>query len=144
MMKQRLLVDVANRQKMRLPVRRIKAMAKEVFEKEGKEGEISIAFVNDNEMRDLNKRFKGKDRPTDVLAFLLNPKSQILNPKFLFGEVIISTERAKRQAREYGISFIEEIITLLIHGLLHLLGYKHSKMMKQKEEFYFKKCQSLV
>ncbi|MEW6102865.1 MAG: rRNA maturation RNase YbeY [bacterium] len=127
MMKQRLLVDVANRQKIRLPIRRIKAIAKEVFEKEGKVGELSIAFVDDNEIKELNKRFLGKDKPTDVLSFQLNES---------MGEVIISTDTAKRQAIEYGISFISEISVLLIHGLLHILGYNHSKEMRQKEEFY--------
>ncbi|MEW6482299.1 MAG: rRNA maturation RNase YbeY [bacterium] len=130
MMKQRLLVDVANRQRMGLPIRRIKAMAKEVFKKEGRGGELSIVFVNDNEMKELNKRFLGKDKPTDVLSFQLSES---------IGEVIISTDTAKRQAIEYGISFISEISVLLIHGLLHILGYNHSKEMREKEEFYFRR-----
>ncbi|MEW6679960.1 MAG: rRNA maturation RNase YbeY [bacterium] len=127
MMKQRLLVDVANRQRMRLPIRQIKVIAKEVFKKEGRGGELSIVFVNDNEMKELNKRFLGKDKPTDVLSFQLSES---------IGEVIISTDTAKRQAIEYGISFISEISVLLIHGLLHILGYNHSKEMREKEEFY--------
>lgn len=126
-MKPKVLVDVANRQKKRLPIVKIKGIVKWVLEQEGKMAEVSIAFVEDKEIKELNKKFRRRDKPTDVLAFSLSES---------IGEIIISTDTAKSQAKEYGNSFISEILLLLIHGLLHLLGYKHSKEMREKEDFY--------
>jgi len=136
-MRQGLSVDVANRQKIHLPIRQIKKVVKEVLEKEGKTGKISLVFVNDDEMGQLTKRFLGRDKPTDVLAF---PYSLLPIPYSLYiGEIIISTDTAKKQAEEYGNSIISEITLLLIHGLLHLLGYKHSKNMEEKQDFYMRR-----
>ncbi len=161
-MKQRVLVDVANRQKKRLPIRRIKAITKEIISQEsrvmGRESRVrgrglkgdkrlSIVFVNDIEIAELNKRFREKDMPTDVLAFPLSLESEVKSLESekngYIGEVIISTERAMRQAEEYGHSFVDEVVILTIHGILHILHYEHSKEMEKKEEFYllqFKIC----
>lgn len=128
-MKQRFLVDVSNRQKKRLPIKKIKGIVRGVLEQEGQIEEVSIAFVDDDEIKELNKKFRKMNKPTDVLAFRLSES---------IGEIIISTDTAKSQAEEYGNSFISEIFLLLIHGLLHLLGYKHSKGMKEKEDLYIR------
>jgi len=77
--------------------------------------------VTDPEIHDLNRRYRGKDRPTDVLSF---PLADALQPSLL-GEVVISVETAARQAQRRGHSLPEELQTLLIHGVLHLLGYDH-------------------
>ena len=77
--------------------------------------------MTDPEIHDLNRRYRGKDRPTDVLSF---PLADALQPSLL-GEVVISVETAARQAQRRGRSLPEELQTLLIHGVLHLLGYDH-------------------
>ncbi|HPP13076.1 MAG TPA: rRNA maturation RNase YbeY [bacterium] len=76
--------------------------------------EIVIVLVSDRKIRKLNQLFRGNNRPTDVLSFRTGRQS---------GEVIISVETARRQAREYGHSLEEELIYLVIHGLLHLEGF---------------------
>ncbi len=77
--------------------------------------------MTDREIRALNLQYRKKDKPTDVLSF---PLADELYPHLL-GDVIISIETAARQAQRHGHSLCEEIHTLLIHGILHLLGYDH-------------------
>ena len=77
--------------------------------------------MTDREIHALNRQYRGKDKPTDVLSF---PLADTLQPALL-GDVIISLETAARQAQRRGHSLREELQTLLIHGILHLLGYDH-------------------
>jgi probable rRNA maturation factor len=95
------------------------------------DAEVSVLYVDDAEMRDLNERYRGISRPTDVLAFPMNedrgPDSRTpsaVGPSLL-GDVVISLETAKRQAEEIGHSWRHEIAVLLAHGVLHLLGHDH-------------------
>ena len=90
------------------------------------ETELSILLVDDREMRALNHRYRGIDRPTDVLAFAQSEGGGAV-PDGLLGDVVISVDTAKRQAREIGHSLGHEADRLLIHGLLHLLGYDHER-----------------
>ncbi len=90
------------------------------------EAEISIALLSENEMRRLNREYRGINEPTDVLSFLLDE-----NP--LVGELILSPSCVKRQARECGVSFERELVTLTFHGILHLLGYNHEGEEKEAE-----------
>jgi len=77
--------------------------------------------VTDPEIHALNRHYRAKDKPTDVLSF---PLADELQPSLL-GDVVISVETAARQARRRGHALREELQTLLIHGVLHLLGYDH-------------------
>lgn len=89
------------------------------------DAELSIELVGDGRMRRLNRIYRGKDRPTDVLAF---PMREANNPHpSLIGDVVISIPTAARQARGAGHSLDEELATLLIHGVLHLCGYDHER-----------------
>jgi probable rRNA maturation factor len=105
------------------------------------EHEISILFVGDQGIRELNHQFRGMDRPTDVLSF-----PQILGDDvpgaLLLGDVAISLETAHRQAEEHGLSLEEELTLLLIHGTLHLLGYDH-EISDREEERMRKKTREL-
>ena len=90
--------------------------------------EVSITLTDDENIHELNKKFRGIDRPTDVLSFAFreSDEPQILDSDVeILGDIIISIERAKVQAEEFGHSFLREIIFLEVHGLLHLLGYDH-------------------
>ena len=80
--------------------------------------DVSIALVSDRESRSLNRRWRGKDRPTDVLSFPLQEPGAL-------GEVVISIDTARRQAREGGWSLAIELRRLLAHGILHCRGYGH-------------------
>lgn len=102
--------------------------------------EISLVFVDDDEIQTLNKTYRDKDMPTDVLSFpLWDEEEEDVSGEILLGDIIISLETAQRQAEEYGHPLEREIAYLMVHGLLHLLGYDHmdpeeKKVMRQKEE----------
>ena len=90
--------------------------------------ELSITLTDNAHIHALNKKFRGIDAPTDVLSFAFreSDEPEIVGADFeILGDVIISLERAKVQAEEFGHSFLREVIFLEVHGLLHLLGYDH-------------------
>ncbi|WP_293448792.1 rRNA maturation RNase YbeY [Persephonella sp.] len=86
--------------------------------------ELSITLTDNETIRQINKQWRKKDKPTDVLSFPIDEKPPGYRYKIL-GDVVISLPFAKRQAEEIGISYQEEVIRLLTHGILHLLGYDH-------------------
>jgi probable rRNA maturation factor len=91
--------------------------------------ELSIALVGDKEMRPLNAKYRKKNKTTDVLSFPAdNPATA---KRVLLGDVIISVEQARRQAKERNHSLKREMVILLIHGILHLLGYDHERSPRQ-------------
>ncbi len=105
-----------------------------------REGELSILLVDDKEIEDLNRRYLQRDGSTNVMSFPMREREMSeLHPEIL-GDIVVSLETAKRQAIESGIDFKEMLARLLIHGLLHLLGYDHegfekeAREMEQKEE----------
>ena len=88
--------------------------------------EISITLTDDETIRQINKEWRGKDKPTDVLSFPLDENDTLPGYKYrLLGDVVISIPYAVRQAKEIGFTPKEEVLRLLIHGILHLLGYDH-------------------
>lgn len=106
--------------------------------------EVSILLIDDEYIHELNRQYRGKDRPTDVLSFALNEGEEpdiIDGPEEnLLGDIIISIETAARQAQEYGHSLEREMAFLALHGMLHLLGYDHEteeeRIEMRKEEEY--------
>ena len=91
--------------------------------------ELSLSLVGDQRMCALNARYRRKARPTDVLAFAARDAPQPATP--LLGDVVISLDTARRQARRAGQSLDRELVTLLIHGILHLLGYDHERSARE-------------
>lgn len=87
--------------------------------------ELSVLLCDDATIHALNREYRRKDRPTDVLAFAMREgEGGALHPALL-GDVVISVETARRQAGEHGRTIVDEVTFLLAHGLLHLLGYDH-------------------
>lgn len=106
------------------------SVLRRVFESENRDGEISILFLDDNGILKLNRKYRGIERPTDVLSFALN-QGDFPDPQpEMWGDIVISVETAARQAVEAGDSFEDEITRLLVHGALHLLGYDHERSKK--------------
>jgi probable rRNA maturation factor len=107
------------------------------------EHEISILFVGDQGIRELNRQFRDIDRPTDVLSFpqLSDDEPETPGPPVL-GDVAISLETAQDQSESHGLSLEEELALLLIHGILHLMGYDH-EISSQEEERMRKKTREL-
>src|SRR2546423_4251067 len=121
------MIEVVNRQrKMPLDCERWRAFAAKALKVAPADGAgVTIAFVSDRMMRELNWRWRGKRGTTDVLSF---PAAQDEFEKvegLSLGDVVISVEQAARQAEEHGLKFDEEVSQLILHGLLHLCGYNH-------------------
>lgn len=95
-------------------------------------GELSVLLCDDRTMRRLNRRYRKRDRPTDVLAFSMH-EGESMTTTDLLGDVVISLDTARRQARRGDRSIIAEVTHLLAHGLLHLLGYDHQTSSQTRE-----------
>jgi probable rRNA maturation factor len=104
-----------------------------VMKEEKIDGEINVVFADDNYVKKLNKKYSGKDRPTDVLAFPMDSDG-------IIGDVLVSADRAREQADEYGHPAETELILLAVHGALHLCGYRDKNpderriMQKRQDE----------
>ncbi len=102
--------------------------------------EVSLSLVDDDEIRDLNEMYRGKDQPTDVLSFPLIDEDSVINiEEKLLGDIVISVERAVVQAKDYGHTFEREMGFLMAHSMFHLMGYDHDteearQNMRVKEE----------
>ena len=101
-----------------------------------KKGSLSVVLVDDGTIQKLNRRFLKRDRPTDVIAFPLED-----GYGDVWGEVYVSVDRAQEQASEYGVSFLDELSRLIVHGVLHLVGFGDGdegsrKRMKEREDYY--------
>jgi len=100
--------------------------------------ELSALFTGDGQMRRLNRAFRGKDKTTDVLSFpLLEGKRLAVGGKgtFPLGDVVVSLPQARRQAKARGVRVKDELALLLVHGVLHLLGYDHATKAQEKRMF---------
>ncbi len=134
-------VFIDNRQEAIAVDEALEALVTQVVEKvlefEGvqEEYEISISFVNNEEIRSLNKEYRGIDRETDVLSFPMldfieeeqeeEEDVEYIDEELALGDIVISMEKALEQSKEYQHGFNRELAFLLVHGMLHLLGYDH-------------------
>ena len=110
----------------KIDVQHFARLAKRVLAAGGEsESDLSIELVGDRRMRRLNRRYRKKDRTTDVLAFAMREAKGPRTP--LLGDVVISVPAAMKQAVQAGRSLSEELAVLLIHGFLHLCGYDHER-----------------
>ncbi|MCX5751736.1 MAG: rRNA maturation RNase YbeY [Candidatus Saganbacteria bacterium] len=101
-----------------------------VLSKEKKKGwTVEVTFVCDRRMKGLNNRYRGKDKTTDVLSFSMGEEG-------ILGDVLISRKQASQNAVKYGYTLKQELFRLLVHGVLHLLGYDHGRQMFAKQEKY--------
>ncbi|MGN9864604.1 rRNA maturation RNase YbeY [Bacillus swezeyi] len=105
------------------------------------QAEVSVTIVTNEEIQQINKEYRGKDYPTDVISFALEEDGegevQIIGADMptVLGDIIISADKAKEQAEEYGHSLMRELGFLTVHGFLHLLGYDHLTEEEEKEMF---------
>jgi len=120
----------------------VEKIVQELLREEGLDvsWEVSIVIVDDEEIQKLNRDYRGKDTPTDVLSFPLQEGDFVVSEgDNLLGDIVISLETALRQAEDYGHSLEREVGFLTAHGMLHLLGYSHEtieaeKVMNEKAE----------
>ncbi|MEC1649973.1 rRNA maturation RNase YbeY [Bacillus vallismortis] len=112
------------------------------------QAEVSVTIVTNDDIQQINKEYRGKDAPTDVISFALEEEGEgeveIVGAEIppVLGDIIISADRTREQAEEYNHSFKRELGFLVVHGFLHLLGYDH--MTKEEEEEMFTKQKDLL
>lgn len=135
--------DIDNRQKKYVITVEMKKLIEMVINEALKvEGisddhEVSLSFVDNNEIKVLNRDFRGVDKETDVLSFPMEDEFDISTP--ILGDIIISLEKADEQAIEYGHTLEREVAYLTAHSMFHLMGYDHmneeeKKIMREKEK----------
>ncbi len=125
------MVEINNLTNYDLPLEELKNLAEKVLSKN--KSDLSVAFLGSKKISEYNHIYRKKKRATDVLSFK--------DGDFLLGEVLICPSFVEKQAKENNLFFEQEIKRVLIHGILHLLGYNHKekeeeKEMKEKEEFF--------
>lgn len=101
-------------------------MATDFLQKDFSETEVSVVFADDQEVQNLNKTFRHKDKPTNVLSFPSEEKGEL-------GDIILAYETVVQEAQMSGISPLHHTLHLVIHGFLHLLGYDHENENEAKE-----------
>lgn len=120
-------IVVLNPRRARVQIRRLRRAVEAALEAEGAAGGcVTLLLTDDGVLRDLNYRFRGKDRPTDVLSFSSEPapgSPEAAHAPRELGDIAISIPRAAEQARAVGHSLQAEVEHLAVHGVLHLLGY---------------------
>ncbi len=120
--------------RIRLPKKPLVELGERVLNEEGAKGEVSVVLVDDPTIARLNLRYHHRKGPTDVLSFPFDCEE-------LLGDIYISLDTARRQAKEYGHTLTREVRLLLIHGILHLCGYndqdeENTKRMRTRENYY--------
>ena len=140
-------IQIGNQQKrIKIDKRKIRIRVTKLLELlDCGDKEISITFVDDETIQCINQQYLSKDRPTNVISFSLQEgEFGDMNPEIL-GDIVISVDTARQDAENGHFSFDEEILFLIIHGLLHLLGYNHENTSKgntlrmaQKEKELFR------
>jgi len=126
------LVSRRGKRRPRLSTERIRTLSTRMLDALGLgDAELSVLLVDDAAIHALNRLHRGKDRPTDVLAFPVDEKPVRDSPRVL-GDVVISLETALRQARSRRRSLLPEVRFLLAHGLLHLIGYDHATRIQKR------------
>jgi probable rRNA maturation factor len=144
--KKTMSILIEDRQKkINVDLRRVKQVLSKIMNYlDCKDKEISLLFVDNNEIRKMNKRYLNRDYSTNVITFSLTEgEFGNINPKIL-GDIVISVEKALKDAEEAGIELNDELEFLMIHGMLHLLNYNHentsedeAQKMERKEQEIF-------
>ena len=118
----------------------LKASEKEKLENTS----FNLIIVDNNYIHELNKNYRNIDRETDVITFALEDDDTLVLPEDIrvLGDIYISIDKARSQAKEYGHSFLREICFLAVHGFYHLLGYDH--MTPEDEKIMFKKQEEVL
>lgn len=120
------MIEVNNLTTKRVDEEFLKGLARKVLEGEDtKEIELSMALVGQGRIKELNKKYRKKNKVTDVLSFKYDGS----------GEIIICLREVRKNAKKFKSTFKKELARVLIHGILHILGYNHEEM-KEKENYY--------
>lgn len=132
------MIEVNNLTTSPIDEKFLKGVAKKVLEGENKKrADLSIALVGEGRIKELNQKYRGKNKVTDVLSFA--------GKEIGLGEIVICLREVKKNAKILNSTFEKELVQVLIHGILHLLGYNHEKsktgekIMTDRQNYYLKK-----
>lgn len=127
------MIEILNRQKkFRIDPGRFERLLRKLVRHYGlNRPELTLVFVDDPEIRELNRKFRKKDKATDVLSFPL--KERAADGKFYLGDIVVSVATASAQAAELGHGLEDELEFLTVHGFLHLLGFDHGRRHEAEE-----------
>ncbi len=123
-------ISVINKTKDKLPSLSFVDLKNDIL---GKNYSLSIAFVNIKKSQEINKKYRNKDKPANILSFSLRKNE---------GEIIMCPEVIKKEAKNFDKTFRQFLNFLIIHGMLHLKGFKHGKKMKKLEKKYLSRSKS--
>lgn len=134
-------INIISETNRRIPRKKIAGLMSLMEEEDPPDSNLNLIFTRNARMARLNKEYRGKSKPTDVLSFRIDSES---GPDFVFGEIYISTDMAQENLKLFGGTITSELIRLCCHGFLHLLGYDHASesgriKMKKREEYYLEK-----
>lgn len=122
-------IQIENRQKkQKISIRQLRKVARKILSVSGcPDAELSILIVGDRRIRQINRDYLQRDKATNVISFAQQEGEEIGSSTLLLGDVVISAETAARDAAEAGLPLASELYFLLLHGILHLLGYDHER-----------------
>jgi len=133
-------ISIQNRQKrILLNLKKVRRATQRILTELGLlDAELSVVLVDDARIRDLNRQYLNRDKPTNILAFPMREgEFSTLHPNLL-GDLVISVETARRQSDRFGLDDMEMVILLMVHGVLHLIGYEHEGTKKGAREMSLK------
>ena len=125
------MIRIINRSGEKIDEDRLKELIHPILEKEIGKVNINIVFVTMDEIESLNKEFMKLEGPTDVLTFPYHDED-------VYGEIVICPEVVRKNAKEFSVDYEDELITVIIHGILHLAGYDHERENKKVDEMFKK------
>jgi len=145
------MIEILNLTKTVIDLNVFKKIAEVVLKEERAGGDLSIVLVESDKIKEFNRKYRNEDFPTDVLSFgQFNDLNFILpGEKKNQGEIILCPEQIKNNAEKLRIIFKKELINVLIHGILHVLGYFHEEpeesiKMFDKQKYYLEKCLKII
>lgn len=123
---------------LKINKKKLKEGIKKILEKENKQNlDINIIFVDNSNIKNINLEYRNKNYPTDVISFPLKD-----NKRLIGGDIFISLEKVKENALKYKQDFKNELKRILIHGVLHIIGYDH--IIKEQKKKMFKKQENFI
>ena len=130
-------IGIFNKTEEKIDKSFVRKVVKHTLKKmEAEKSEVNIIFVGLEEIHEINKAYRNVDRPTDVISFALEDTEDVtVYEERVLGDIYICLDKVHEQAKEYGHTEIREMAFLIVHGLLHLLGYDH--MIKEEEKIMF-------
>ena len=130
-------IGIFNKTEEKIDKSFVRKVVKHTLKKmEAEKSEVNIIFVGLEEIHEINKTYRNVDRPTDIISFALEDTEDVtVYEERVLGDIYICLDKVHEQAKEYGHTEIREMAFLIVHGLLHLLGYDH--MIKEEEKIMF-------